>query len=35
MSLPQQADANRVYNIKHWGSGYFSVNNLSQGAYPT
>lgn len=30
MSLPQQADANRVYNIKHWGGGYFSVNDLGQ-----
>jgi len=26
MSQPQGQDANRVYNIRHWGSGYFAVN---------
>lgn len=26
MSQPQNQDANRVYNIRHWGSGYFAAN---------
>jgi arginine decarboxylase len=26
MNLPQGQDAIRVYNIRHWGSGYFAVN---------
>lgn len=26
MSLPREQDANQVYNIRHWGSGYFAVN---------
>ena len=30
MNLPQNQDANRVYNIRHWGSGYFAVNTAGR-----
>lgn len=30
MSQPSSQDANKVYNIRHWGSHYFSVSDQGQ-----